>query len=151
MFPRKDTDMRIRLMKIEDYDSVHQLWCTTPGMGMRSLDDSVEGIRQFLFRNPETCYVAEYEEDMAGVILCGHDGRRGYIYHTAVKETYRKQGIGTALVNRVLEALKQQKINKAALVVYSTNELGNQFWEGLGFEMRDDLIYRNISLNLDNN
>lgn len=141
---------QIRLMKIEDYDLVNHLWCSTPGMGMRSLDDSKEGIDQFLLRNPYTCFVAGYEGDLAGVILCGHDGRRGYIYHTAVKENYREKGIGSALVNRVLEALKQQNINKAALVVYSTNELGNQFWEGLGFETRDDLTYRNISLNQNN-
>ncbi len=55
------------------------------------------------------------------------------------------------MVNAVLEALKLQQINKVALVVYSTNELGNHFWSQLGFESRDDLTYRNISLNTDNN
>lgn len=143
--------MKIRLMQKDDYDLVYRLWCTTPGMGMRSLDDSKEGIERFLTRNPDTCFVAEYEDEIVGVILCGHDGRRGYIYHTAVKEYHRNKGIGGALVNAVLEALKQQKINKVALVVYSTNDLGNHFWSQLGFESRDDLTYRNISLNTENN
>lgn len=114
---------------------------------MRSLDDSLEGITKFLQRNPNTNFVAEDNNQIAGVILCGHDGRRGYIYHTAVRLDYRKRGIGKALVTATLDALKKEKINKVALVVFNTNELGNKFWKNIGFEVRNDLIYRNISLN----
>jgi len=140
----------IRPMLIEDYDAVFNLWDTTAGMGMRTLDDSLEGITKFLVRNPNTCFVAELDNQIVGVILCGQDGRRGYIYHTAVKLDCRKRGIGTALVNATLEALKKEQINKVALVVFTTNSLGNKFWENIGFEMRDDLVYRNISLNTQN-
>ena len=142
--------MVIRPMLIEDYDAVFNLWDTTAGMGMRTLDDSLEGITKFLVRNPNTCFVAELDNQIVGVILCGQDGRRGYIYHTAVKLDCRKRGIGTALVNATLEALKKEQINKVALVVFTTNSLGNKFWENIGFEMRDDLVYRNISLNTQN-
>lgn len=142
--------MKIRLMSIEDYDNAYDLWFAAAGMGMRSLDDSLEGITRFLTRNPDTCFVAELDNQIAGVILCGHDGRRGYIYHTAVKSECRKRGIGKALVNAALEALKKEQINKAALVVFTTNSLGNEFWEHIGFEMRNELVYRNISLNTQN-
>lgn len=142
--------MNIRPMLTDDYNAVFYLWSSTPGVGMRSLDDSEEGITKFLLRNPHTCFVAEVDNQIVGVILCGHDGRRAYIYHTAVKPDFRKRGIGNALVNAVLEALKKEKINKVALVVFATNTLGNEFWNHLGFEMRDDLIYRNISLNTQN-
>lgn len=84
------------------------------------------------------------------LILCGHDGRRGFIYHTAVNTDYRSRGIGRALINAALEALKKEKINKVALVVFSSNDLGNRFWQFLGFDKRDDLVYRNLSIN-DNN
>lgn len=137
-------------MLIEDYNNVNNLWSNTAGMGMRSLDDSLEGITKFLDRNPTTCFVAELDNRIAGVILCGHDGRRGYIYHTAVKIDYRKRGIGKALVSTTLEALKKEQINKVALVVFATNGLGNEFWEHMGFKRRDDLVYRNISLNSQN-
>lgn len=142
--------MIIRPMLIEDYNDVCNLWSTTAGMGMRSLDDSLEGITRFLDRNPNTCFVAELDNQIAGVILCGHDGRRGYIYHTAVKLDYRKKGIGKVLVIAALEALKKEGINKAALVVFATNSLGNEFWEHIGFETRNDLVYRNISMNTEN-
>lgn len=142
--------MIVRPMLIEDYNTVYGLWSSTSGMGMRSLDDSLEGITRFLIRNPTTCFVAELDNEIAGVILCGQDGRRGYIYHTAVNPDYRKRGIGKALVNATLEALKKEQINKVALVVFATNRLGNEFWEHIGFEVRNDLVYRNISLNTQN-
>lgn len=142
--------MIIRPMVIEDYNAVYHLWSATAGMGMRSLDDSLEGITRFLRRNPNTCFVAEHNNQIVGVILCGQDGRRGYIYHTAVKLDCRKRGIGKALVNAALEALKKENINKVALVVFTNNSLGNGFWKHLGFEMRNDLVYRNISLNTQN-
>lgn len=134
-------------MTIEDYNAVYHLWSATAGMGMRSLDDSAEGITRFLNRNPNTCFVAEHNNQIVGVILCGQDGRRGYIYHTAVRPDSRKRGIGKALVNTTLEALKKEQINKVALVVFANNSLGNEFWEHMGFVMRNDLVYRNISLN----
>ena len=143
--------MQIRKMTINDYEEVYQLWTNTPGMGMRSVDDSKEGISKYLNRNTETCFVAESEGKIIGVILSGHDGRRGYILHTAVSATIRKQGIGTMLVNTAIEALKEQGINKVALVAFRTNKLGNSFWEKQGFEERNDLVYRNKSLNDNNN
>jgi ribosomal protein S18 acetylase RimI-like enzyme len=142
--------MKIRKMIIDDYEVVYKLWNNTHGMGMRNVDDSKEGIEKYLKRNAETCFVAEVENKIVGVILSGHDGRRGYIYHTAVSNTVRKHGIGTKLVNTAIEALKEQGINKVALVVFGTNELGNSFWESQGFKERNDLVYRNKILN-DNN
>jgi len=139
--------MKIKVMTINDYDKVYQLWTSTEGMGMRSLDDSFEGIKRFLKRNPTTNYVAQVENNIIGVILCGHDGRRGYIYHTAVKSDYRNKGFGKALVDVTLEALRKEKINKVALVAFASNFLGNKFWQLLGFDNRDDLIYRNLSIN----
>lgn len=142
--------MDIRKMTINDYEDVYELWTNTSGMGMRSIDDSKEGIEKYLNRNPETCIVAVVENEIVGVILSGHDGRRGYIYHTSVKETSRKNGVGKALVNAAMEVLKAEGINKVALVAFNTNELGNSFWEAQGFEERKDLVYRNKSLNNSN-
>lgn len=139
--------MTIRLMTQSDYDEVSILWKATRGMGLRSLDDSREGIAAFLECNPTTCFVSEENHTINGVILCGHDGRRGYIYHAAVDEFTRRRGIGAALVGAVLGELRRLKINKAALVAFKENQAGNAFWERLGFSSRDDLVYRDISLN----
>jgi len=137
-------------MQIADYDDVYQLWTNTTGMGLRSLDDSRAGISRFIERNPNTCFIAQTHDKLIGVILCGNDGRRGYIYHVAVSPTYRKRGIGKSLVDVALNALKNEHITKVALVVFRSNDLGNEFWSSIGFETRDDLIYRNISINQSN-
>ncbi len=138
--------MTIRLMQNADYDAVYTLWMSCAGMGLNTLDDSPEGIARFLARNPETCVVAEQDGAIVGVILAGNDGRRGYIYHTAVHPDCRHQGIATALVDRCLAALKDIGIAKVALVVFARNETGNAFWERQGFTRRDDLAYRNRTI-----
>lgn len=138
--------MKIRLMTIEDYEEVYNLWINTPGMGLNNLDDSKAGIEKYLKRNPHTCFVAEEEGRIVGVILSGHDGRRGFIHHTTVLETYRKQGIGQNLVDTAINALDREGINKVALVAFERNETGNAFWEHLGFHGRTDLVYRNKNI-----
>ena len=135
--------MKIRVMHKEDYERIYDLWIHTPGMGLNNVDDSSEGIGKFLKRNPSTCFVAENDGEIIGVILCGHDGRRGFIYHTTVKLAYRKQGIGKKLVEAAMNALEEEGIQKTALVVFSHNDTGNAFWEKLGFTSREDLTYRN--------
>ena len=135
-----------RTMDISDYEQVYELWLSCAGMGLNNLDDSKEGIKRFLDRNPQTCFVALEDQTVAGVIIAGHDGRRGYIYHTAVDPECRHQGIATRLVNEAMAALKKLGINKTALVVFSKNESGNAFWEKSGFTSRDDLVYRNKTI-----
>ena len=138
--------MSIRLMTIDDYEKVYELWMSCIGMGLNNLDDSKEGIDKFLQRNPDTCFVAEVENVIVGVIIVGNDGRRGYIYHTAVNPQYRKQGIAKSLVDTAMTALQKTGINKVALVVFDRNEIWNGFWEKMGFTVRNDLIYRNKAL-----
>ena len=145
-FQFMEEQMTIRLMTMEDYERVYELWMSCVGMGLNNLDDSKDGIEQFLLRNPATCFVAEEDGGIVGVILAGNDGRRGYIYHTAVNPAFRNQGIGAALVESAMEALQALGINKVALVVFSKNKDGNDFWEKRGFTTRGDLVYRDKSI-----
>lgn len=138
--------MNIRKMTITDYDEIYALFLSCKGMGLNDLDDSREGIERFLKRNPDICFVAENMGRIVGCIMVGNDGRRGYIYHTAVHPDCRKQGIGAALVEAGMAALKANGIHKAALVVFDRNETGNAFWEKMGFTTREDLVYRNRTI-----
>jgi len=138
--------MDIRVMTIEDYDGLYALWLSCKGMGLNDVDDSRDGVERYLRRNPTTSFVAVEVGRIVGCIMAGHDGRRGYIYHTAVHPDCRKMGIGAALVNAALEALKRENISKVAVVVFSRNETGNAFWERMGFTLREDLCYRNRNL-----
>lgn len=135
--------MEYRTMTIEDYDNVWALWMGSKNMGFNDVDDSREGIAKFLARNPGTSFVAMDGDTLAGIILGGQDGRRGYIYHLAVGESFRRQGVGTALVKFCMEAMKKEGIKKVALLVFKRNEAGNAFWERQGFETREDVAYRN--------
>ncbi len=138
--------MQIRLLTNNDYDSVHSLWLSTPNMGLNDIDDSREGIEKYLRRNPTSCFVAESDNEITGVIISGHDGRRGFIYHMAVKESCQRQGIGTRLLSHALNALKEEGITKVVLAVFEKNIKGNSFWEKQGFYSRNDLVYRNKAL-----
>ena len=138
--------MQIRKLTIADYQEVYGLWLSCKGMGLNNLDDSEEGIARFLSRNPDTCFVAAVDGHIAGVIISGHDGRRGYIYHTAVHPEYRRRGIASALVEVAVDALQKCGIHKVALVVFERNAEGNAFWESVGFSSREDLVYRNKAI-----
>ncbi len=138
--------IKIRVMNIKDYDEIYDLWINTPGMGLNSTDDSREGIDKYLKRNPTSSFVAEDSGKIVGVIMSGHDGRRGYIHHMAVLPNYRNQGIAKKLVDNAMNALDKEGINKVGLVVFERNKIGNSFWENIGFVVRDDLVYRNKNI-----
>lgn len=129
----------IRAMVTDDYDALFDLWIHTEGMGLRSLDDSREGIAAFLRRNPTTNFVAAEDGRLIGAILCGNDGRRGYIYHTVVRSDCRGKGIGTALTEAAVAALQREGITRVCLNVLETNEAGKRFWQNRGWEKKDFL------------
>lgn len=140
----------IRSMTIEDYPAVKALWQSIRGFGIRSIDDSREGVRRFLERNPGISVVAEQNGEIVGAILCGHDGRRGCLYHVCVKENRRRQGIGKAMVVFCMEALKKEQINKVSLIAFTKNDVGNAFWKEIGWTKREDLNYYDFTLNEEN-
>jgi ribosomal protein S18 acetylase RimI-like enzyme len=135
---------------MNDYDAVYQLWKMTPGVGLRSMDDSREGIEQFLRRNPTTNFVTEEEGQIIAAALSGHDGRRGYLYHVCVAEGNRRRRTGRQLVEQVIEAMKAEKITRLALVCFTDNETGNRFWSRLGWTYRPNLNYYTIGINENN-
>lgn len=138
--------MKIRIMTIKDYPELYQLWLACSGMGLNHLDDSEEGIARFIERNPETCLVAQEQGRLIGAILVGNDGRRAYIYHTAVHPDCRRKGVGKALVSEALTAIEALGLHKVSLVVFERNKQGNRFWQEMGFGVRDDLVYRDRAI-----
>ena len=134
--------MQIRKMLLSDYDNVYNLWLNTSGMGLNTTDDSKPGIEKYLLRNPNTCFVAEKDSEIIGVILSGHDGRRGLIYHLAVKVSEREQGVGNILLESATEALRNEGIQKVYIMVFKNNESGHTFWQKRGFTIPDESIYR---------
>ncbi len=141
-------DYKIRRMTIEDYEGVRKLWMSIHGFAIRSIDDSKEGVTRFLKRNPDTSTVAVDEKgEIVGAILCGHDGRRGCLYHVCVREDCRRCGIGKDMVVFCMNALKAEGINKVSLIAFTKNDIGNAFWKCIGWTKREDLNYYDFTLN----
>ena len=140
----------IRVMTIDDYEGVYELWTSIHGFAIRSIDDSKEGVEAFLKRNPTTSVVAVEDDKIVGAILCGHDGRRGCFYHVCVNPDYRLKGIGKSMVVFCMNALREEKINKVSLIAFTKNDIGNAFWKKIGWTKREDLNYYDFTLNEEN-
>ena len=122
----------------QDYEQVMALWQTTEGLTLRDVD-SREAVLAYLVRNPGLSFVARAGEVVVGAALAGTDGRRGYLQHLAVARPYRGQGVGRALTERVVEALRGVGVAKCHLMVRRENEPAKAFWEHLGWTVRDDI------------
>lgn len=142
--------MEIREMTIDDYEQVYALWMRIKGFAIRSLDDSYDGIARFLKRNPATSVVAIEDSKTVGAILCGHDGRRGCLYHVCVDPDYRRRGIGKAMVSYCLDALRKEEINNVTLLAFTQNDIGNSFWHHVGWLEREDINNYDFNLNEQN-
>jgi N-acetylglutamate synthase len=130
---------RIRSMAPEDLPEVIRFWEEMEGIGL-SESDSVPALTSYLQRNPELSFVARNEQrQIVGAVLCGHDGRRGYLHHLAVAKNYRKMGIGRALVEKCLSSLQALNILKCNLFLFFDNSRGEAFWREIGWRERGDL------------
>ena len=139
----------VRKVTIDDYDAMYALWNSTEQSrrALNPVDDSREGIERYLKRNPETCFAAVSDGRIIGVILTGHDGRRGIIHHMCVHPDFRRMGIAARLVALAERALKNEGIQKVFGLVFTDNTAANAFWENQGYSLRTNLNYRNKSLN----
>ena len=134
-----DEDNGIRQIHADDYDEIYEIWSRTPGMGLNDADSEAD-IRKFLLRNKGLSFCYKDDDKIIATILCGHDGRRGYIHHVTVAPKYRGAGIGRELVEKSLQRLKEEGINKCHLFVFADNEPGNAFWRSTGWTKRDDIL-----------
>lgn len=132
-------EFTIRGMKANDYQEIFDLWKDGEGIGLSNADSEVN-IYRFLERNPSLSFVAVHNGKIVGTILCGHDGRRGYIYHLFIADLHRNKGLGRRLVDKSLERLKEQGIEKCHLFVFTRNELGQNFWINSGWTLREDIV-----------
>jgi ribosomal protein S18 acetylase RimI-like enzyme len=132
--------MRVEVLPFQpqDYEQVMALWQATEGITLREAD-SREAILAYVARNPGLSFVARDGDVLAGAVLAGTDGRRGYLQHLAVAASYRGRGVGRALAERVVEALSAAGIAKCHLMVRQENERAKRFWEHLGWTMREDI------------
>ena len=132
-------------LTIQDYDDAISLWKSCSGVSIRDAD-SIENIERYLNRNPGLSFKAIKNEKLVATILCGHDGRRGYINHLAVCSNHRNQGIGRKLVETSLIELRKQGIEKCHLFVFVENIEAKKFWERLGWKVREEINMMSLNI-----
>lgn len=137
--------IELREMTIKDYEKVHALWEESEGIGLSDAD-SKENIHRYLKRNPGLSTTAWNGDQVVGAVLCGHDGRRGYIRHLAVSKHHRRQEIGRALVERCLHSLARIGISKSHIFVFNENQAAIAFWKQVGWTPRVELVMMSYRL-----
>jgi N-acetylglutamate synthase len=131
----------IRTFEVDDYAAVRALWqrCADEGIVLRDVDDRAH-IARYLARNPGLSFVAELRGAIVGAVLCGTDGRRGYLQHLAVEPACRRSAIGRALAECAFGALRREGIDKCHLMVLPENARARAFWSALGWTERGDVL-----------
>jgi N-acetylglutamate synthase len=122
----------------DDCEEVIDFWRLQEGVGLNE-SDTPEAIAAYLRRNPGMSFLARRENQVVAAVLCGHDGRRGYLNHLAVDSSHRRQGIGRRLVRQCLDRLRQEGILRCNIFLFTGNSKGEEFWQALGFKNRSDL------------
>ena len=145
MITPADDETIVRSFRIEDFDAVIALWQRTEGVGLNE-SDTRRAITAFLRRNPRLSFVAKQGGRIIGAVLCGHDGRRGYLHHLAVSKRHRRRGIGRLLVNACLAKLRQAGIQKCNIFIFANNADGMKFWAHTGWSLRTELRLMQIRL-----
>jgi ribosomal protein S18 acetylase RimI-like enzyme len=137
--------IEIREFSISDYDPAIELWQRVGGLEIAEGDDR-EGVARFLARNPGLSRVATHGSAIVGVALCGHDGRRGHIYHLAVDPAFQGRGLGKRLLDESLGDLRRTGVKRVIIMVADDNQSGRQFWRRCGWEDISGAISMGIDL-----
>jgi N-acetylglutamate synthase len=135
----------VRPFRVKDCDAVIALWRRTEGVGLNE-SDTPRAIAAYLRRNTRLSFVAEKDGRIIGAVLCGHDGRRGYLHHLAVSKRHRRRGIGRQLVNACLTKLRKAGIPKCNIFIFANNAAGMKFWAHTGWSLRTELRLMQIRL-----
>ena len=126
-------NIKTREFSTSDYDAALELWQRVEGLEIAEGDDR-ESVAYFLARNPGLSKVATDGTAIVGIALCGHDGRRGYIYHLAVDPAYQARGVGKRLMDECLDGLRRAGLKRALILVANDNPRGRKFWRRYGWE-----------------
>jgi ribosomal protein S18 acetylase RimI-like enzyme len=125
----------------EDYPAVYALWQNAgPGIHLRRSDEPEEIARK-LERDPDLFLIAELDGEVIGSVLGGFDGRRGMMYHLAVANPFRQQGVASALVDELERRLRAKGCIRYYLLVTTDNDTAIRYYERRGWERMDLYAY----------
>jgi len=142
---KADVEVSVSSFELRHIEQARALWQTSEGVGLSAADEP-PALAMYLARNPGLSCVAMLGEELVGTVLCGHDGRRGFIHHLVVAPSQQRQGVGRLLLERGLAGLRKEGIEKCHLLVFKSNESGRAFWNSVGAEERSHLSLFSLSI-----
>jgi ribosomal protein S18 acetylase RimI-like enzyme len=129
-----------------DYDASLKLWEEMEkGVHVGPSDTPAE-IQKKLERDPDLFLVAESDGCVVGTVIGGYDGRRGLVYHLAVKREFRENGLGSQLMAEIEKRLIAKGCLKCYLIVLADNEDAMRFYERLGWRdmSKEDRLFGKV-------
>jgi ribosomal protein S18 acetylase RimI-like enzyme len=130
--------MEIREFNLKlDYPSVRELWQQAgPGVQLSPSDEPLE-IERKLERDPDLFLVLVERGEILGTVIGGYDGRRGIVYHLAVRPERQGEGLGRALMIEIEDRLRSKGCYKYYLMVSKELDQVLTFYQSLGCELMD--------------
>ena len=125
----------LREFTMDDYDAAFALWQNAgPGLGIGCSDTRGEITRKLRYA-PDLFLVAEENGRLIGTVIGGYDGRRGIVYHLAVEQSHRSNGIGKTLMAEIEKRLAAKGCIKAYLLVMPENTDVIEFYRQIGWDV----------------
>ncbi|MFX0001752.1 MAG: GNAT family N-acetyltransferase [Candidatus Hermodarchaeota archaeon] len=130
--------MIIEKYTLKFYQEVIELW-RRAGINVGSTDTREE-LERVVQQNPDLFLIGKVDNNVISVVLGGFDGRRGYVHHLAVDPGHQKKGYGKKIMEELMNKFLELKVHKVHLFIEKDNKEVVEFYQNLGWEIRDDLI-----------
>jgi ribosomal protein S18 acetylase RimI-like enzyme len=124
--------LRVRTAQAPELGAVLNLWKTADAEPTHT--DDLDGLSRLVDHDPGALLVAEDDGAIVGSVIAGWDGWRGSIYRLAVDPSYRRRGLGRALVREAAERIEALGGRRLQAVVVAADDQAIGFWRSSGWE-----------------
>ena len=130
----------IRPIRDGDKEAVAKLWRVC-GL-VRPWNDPLRDIESARANASSDIFVAVSEEGggIAGSVMAGYEGHRGWVYYVAVAQEHRSQGLGERLMRHAEAWLASAGAPKVMLMIREENEAVRRFYEAIGYEVEERTV-----------
>lgn len=130
-------DIRVEPLDYGEHrDQVVDLWTGVFGYGDARNEPGLV-IDKKLAAGDSLFFVALADDGVAGTVMAGYDGHRGWIYSLAVLPGSRRRGIGTRLLEHAERGLRELGCVKINLQILGPNEDAREFYLENGYRVEE--------------
>jgi ribosomal protein S18 acetylase RimI-like enzyme len=139
----------IRSFRLGDYAYITRIWEET---GLEQTEtETLDALAKQLAWDSDLVMIAEYEGQVAGVIVGTIDGTRGYFYRLAVDPALQGKGVGRKLIEALEKRFKERGVTRVFIMVNQDNKKVIPFYTSLGYEVQEYItLSKKITCDTDN-